>query len=44
VYGGLPIAEYNSRFKGWQSSAKNKLDCGIFLSNSNLNDVMKVYI
>uniref|UniRef100_A0A2S2R3I6 Nuclear pore complex protein Nup85 n=1 Tax=Sipha flava TaxID=143950 RepID=A0A2S2R3I6_9HEMI len=42
VYGGLPIAEYNSRFKGWQSSAKNKLDCGIFLSNSNLNDVMKI--
>ncbi|XP_060861936.1 nuclear pore complex protein Nup85 [Metopolophium dirhodum] len=42
VYGGLPIAEYTSRFKGWQSSAKSKLECGIFLSDSNLNDVMKI--
>ncbi|XP_050433032.1 nuclear pore complex protein Nup85 [Adelges cooleyi] len=42
VYGGLPIAEYTSRFKGWQLSAKNKLDCGIFLSDSNLNNIMKI--
>ncbi|XP_050540883.1 nuclear pore complex protein Nup85 isoform X2 [Daktulosphaira vitifoliae] len=42
VYGGLPIAEYTSRFKGWQFSAKNKLDSGMFLIDSNLNNIMKI--
>ncbi|VVC35732.1 Nucleoporin Nup85-like [Cinara cedri] len=42
IYGGLPIAEYTSRFKGWQSNAKNKLECGIFLNDPNLQDLMKI--